>query len=153
VVTEILPPPPAPADAAEPVATIPDAAAPDAAAPPADAAVPPADAATARHGSPPLPQQTPLDIAMNDQRYDEVVGICSKRITAETAAACTFAACRERAEAKARQWFGRVPAAGRAKVLGSCRGAGIDLAPPRRPAKSDAGVEDRCEIDPMACQH
>ena len=144
VVTEIEPSPPPAVDAAEPVAVAADAAV---------AAV--AADAMARPVSPPPELRTPLDIAMDDQRYDEVVDICSKRITPETAAACTFAACRQRAEAKARQWFGRVPAPGRARVLASCRGAGLDLAPPRRPStvKTDAGVEDRCEVDPMACQH
>jgi serine/threonine protein kinase len=123
-----------------------------------DAAVAPSPAVDAAVAPivPVAPSRTPLDIAMEDKRYDEAVTICTKRITAEIAASCALAACFERSEAKARQWFAKVPAGARPRVIATCRGTGIDLAPaarPRPPGRVDAGIEDKCEVDPMACQH
>jgi serine/threonine protein kinase len=133
--------PAAPAAAAAPDAAAPDAAVADAAAP--DAAVAAAD-----------PPKTALEGAMDDRRYADAVAICGKRITAATAAMCTLAACHARVEAKARAWFQRTAPGKRQPLIGLCRSLGIDPAPPRRPPprRPDAGV-DKCEANPMACQH
>ena len=106
--------------------------------------------------APPEPAKTPLESAMDDRRYEAAVAICAKRVTSDIAAACTLAACHARTEAKARAWFLRVPASERSRLIGLCRSLGIDPMthrPQAPPPKTDAGVDDRCEKNPMACQH
>jgi hypothetical protein len=101
-------------------------------------------------------QKTPLESAMEERRYADAVAICTKRLTGETAADCTLAACHVRVEAKARAWFPRTAAGERQRLIGLCRSLGIDPVPPRRPppmGRPDAGVVDKCELNPMACQH
>lgn len=92
---------------------------------------------------------------MDDRRYDDAVAICGTRITSDIAARCTLAACHARLEGKARTWFHRTAAGERQRLIGLCRSLGIDPAPPRRPPppKPDAGGVDKCEANPMACQH
>jgi len=152
-----------------------------AAAPPAPPAVPPAPAATLdaeaaepppasppeasldaavappELDAPPEPTKTPLERAMDDQRYDDAVMLCNRRFNPDVALLCTLAACHEKLEPKARTWFPRVPPAERQRLIGTCRSLGVDPvvhrpAPPQ-PSKSDAGVEDKCEKNPMSCQH
>ncbi len=147
---------------AEPVAPPEDAQVAAAAADAAELAAAAADAAEidmaevdAAPAPPPEPARTPLERAMDDRRYADAVALCGKRITSDIAAACTLAACHARSEAKVRAWYQRVPAVERSLLNGLCRSLGIDPSPPRRPPppRSDAGIIDKCEANPMACQH
>jgi serine/threonine protein kinase len=120
---------------------------------PVAAAAPTAETAA----GPPEPPKPPLEAAMDNQRYDEVVALCTKRFPSERAAICTLAACHARNEAKARGWFQRVTAGERPRLIGLCRSLGIDpvltrrAAPLKPPPAGDA--DDKCERNPMACQH
>jgi hypothetical protein len=143
---EMVPAPaPAPVPASPAGAQVPAGAQPSAGAQLPAGAQPPAGAS----GS-------PLDRAMNEQRYADAVAICSKELTADTAASCTLAACYARVDTKARAWLQRAPAADRARLTGLCRNLRIDLQGPRRPAapkQAEPSAEEKCERNPMACQH
>ncbi len=152
IVTPFDAEPAAPEDA-QPAAAV-DAAAPDAAEP--DAAPAPDAPPPAPPDAPEAPARTPLERAIDERRYADAVALCGRRVSADLAAVCTLAACHARAEAKVREWFPRVPAGERPRLGALCRGLGIDPTPPRRrppPPKPDAGVADKCETNPMACQH
>jgi serine/threonine protein kinase len=96
----------------------------------------------------------PLEVAMQEKRYTDVIAMCSRTMATEQAGACTLAACRTSQDAKAQRWFPKIstPAA-RRTIQQSCREAGVDVIPKaivRPPQKVDAGV-DPCAINPMAC--
>jgi hypothetical protein len=113
------------------------------------------DAAAASDAAP-EPAKTSLERAMDDRRFDDAVMLCNRRFGADVAAACTLAACHERLEGKVRAWFQKTAPAERPHLIGLCRSLGIDPVthrPPPPPAKPDAGIEDKCEKNPMACQH
>ncbi len=142
---------PEPADATGLIVTPLDADVEDAeqaAAVAADAGIPAVDAAPAP------PPRTPLESALDERRYLDAVAICGKRVTADSAVLCTLAACHARLEGKARAWFQRAAAGDRPRLTGLCRSLGIDPVTPvtRRPPRPDAGI-DKCEQNPMACQH
>ncbi|MFN0250529.1 MAG: hypothetical protein ACKV2T_26855, partial [Kofleriaceae bacterium] len=77
---------------------------------------------------------------------------CSERVPGDRGAVCTRAACRLGEATKAKAWFGKVTAAKRKDVTAACKQNGIDLAPPVRQPKPDAGVVD-CLKEPLACQN
>jgi hypothetical protein len=139
------PPPPPPPLPPPPDAQVAVAAVVDAAEAPA--------APDAAPAPPPEPARSPLERAMDDRRYSDAVAICTKRVNADTAAPCTLAACHAKLEARARAWLPRAPAAERARLIGLCRSLGIDPVVRRTAPKPDAGADDKCERNPMACQH
>jgi serine/threonine protein kinase len=147
---------PEPADAAGPTVTpLAEDAQVVVAAVDAEAVAVDAEAVAAVDAAPVDPSKTPLERAMDERRYADAVAICgNKRLAPDLAGMCTLAACHARLEAKARTWFQRAPAGERPRLTGLCRSLGIDPGPVRRPAagRPDAGV-DRCEQNPMACQH
>jgi hypothetical protein len=99
----------------------------------------------------------PLDVAMAEKRYSDVVESCSRTVPADKVATCTLAACRTVQEAKAQKWYAKLTSANARKTVAtSCREAGVDLVPkvtrPLTPVtKPDAGI-DKCAANPMACQ-
>lgn len=95
-----------------------------------------------------------IALAITEQRYADAVAACSAQLPADSADACTLAACHARLDAKARAWFTRV-ANGRAKLAATCRGLGIELVVKRPASKPVApgGVPDPCDVDPASCQH
>ncbi len=97
------------------------------------------------------PVRDALAVAMDEQRYSDVVAACEVEVKAQHASSCTLAACQLRHEPQARRWFPRVTA-GRRSVVTACRALGIDLVPKVR-APRDAGVTDPCAANPMACQN
>ncbi|MGN6106012.1 MAG: serine/threonine protein kinase, partial [Kofleriaceae bacterium] len=95
-----------------------------------------------------------IALAITEQRYADAVAACSAQLPADSADACTLAACHTRLDTKARAWFARV-ANGRAKLAATCRGLGIELVVKRPASKPVApgGVPDPCDVDPASCQH
>jgi len=143
---------------AAPVAV--DAAAPvvvDAAPVAVDAAPVAVDAAPVAVDAP-ARKRSPLQIAMDERRYADVVHECGRSFSSETAATCTLAACRASQDSKAQRWYPRIPTASARRAMAStCREAGVDVTPPKvrpppPPPKPDAGVVDPCAANPMACQ-
>jgi hypothetical protein len=102
--------------------------------------------------SPDEPARSPLELAMDERRFADAVAICSKKLTAETAAMCTLAACHARTEVKVRQWFARTASGERSRLIGLCRSLGIDPVV-RRPTTKPETADEKCEKNPMACQH
>ena len=147
-------PAPTPAPSVAPIDADPGAAAGEPAAP-VDAQAAGSAAGTEVDAGAPEPPKPPIEAAMDGQRYDEVVAICSKRFPQEQAAICALAACHARSESKARAWFSRAPAGERPRLIGLCRSLGIDPVSTRRPAppKPPTSEDDKCERNPMACQH
>ncbi|HEX3764963.1 MAG TPA: serine/threonine-protein kinase [Kofleriaceae bacterium] len=79
-----------------------------------------------------------------DGLYEQVVALCGKSaVGAERAPLCFLAACHVRDEAAARRVVAAVPALlQRDQLVTNCKQFGVDVA-----------KDERCEADPMACQH
>jgi len=97
----------------------------------------------------------PLEIAMAERRFSDVVAACAKAMPLEQVARCTVAACQLGQDTRARAWHARIAgASARRSVAASCRALGVELVPkPTPPPRGiDAGVIDPCAANPMACQ-
>lgn len=95
------------------------------------------------------PEPSPMYVAMQDGRFDEVLAMCAKGMTRETAATCVMAACHLKQEARARNWLPRVSSKLKRATLTVCKAVGIDLTPKAAPPPPRS---DNCEKNPMACQ-
>ncbi len=142
------------ADAQQPAAPDAPASAPDAAASiPVDAAT--ASSVDAGVAAPPdAAAPDPIEVAMKEKRYSDVVAACSRAVTPDHAATCTLAACKSTQDVRAQKWYPKIPStAVRRTIATTCRESGVDVMPKvvRPPVKQvDAGV-DLCAQNPMAC--
>ena len=120
-----------------------------------DAHVASADALVADAAAPVAVVRDPIEVAMAERRFSDVVAACSKAMPLEQAARCTVAACQLGQDTRARAWHARIAGADvRRGVAAACRAVGVELVPkPKQPPRGiDAGVVDPCAANPMACQ-
>jgi hypothetical protein len=87
-----------------------------------------------------------LAAALRAGRYGDAVETCatSPRLLAQSALACTLAACHTHDAGKAQRWIALAPPGKQAEMVTACRAAGTSV--------ETAAAKPDCNSDPMACR-